>query len=282
MTNRKLGAFVSVAGGLENGIINGEALGVNTIMVHPSPPQRWCTKPFADEAVAKFNEAKSKSKIENVYMHGIYLTNLANPDKQKFHLGKLALVHYLDLCEKVNGNGVVFHTGTFKDTTEEEGFARVIKGLDWIIKESNSKKSILMLEIAAGSGSVVGDTFEELKRIRDGVANPDRIFFCLDTAHLFGSGYDIKDNLEEVVEKMDKVLGIENIKCVHFNDSKVELNSHKDRHENLGEGLIGEKAMKAFLNHPKLKHLPFVMETPALKKEEGGLAEVKKLQSWAE
>src|SRR5690349_18207645 len=107
--NRPLGAFVSVAGGLKNGIVNGEALGINTIMTHPTPPQRWCTKPFDPKQIEEFNEARSKSKIENVFFHGIYLTNLANPIKQKYHLAKLSLVYYLDLCEKINGNGVIFH-----------------------------------------------------------------------------------------------------------------------------------------------------------------------------
>lgn len=278
---RFLGAFVSVAGGLHNGVTNGTNLGVNTIMIHPSPPQRWCTKPFDEKAIEGFNLVMKKSAIEKVFLHGIYLANLANPDKQKFHLSKLALVHYLNLNEKLtNGSGVVFHVGSIKDTTEEEGFERIIKGINWILKEAPGK-SCLMLEVAAGSGSVVGDKIEELKRIRDGVENPDRVFYCLDTAHLFGSGYDIVNKLDEVMDQIDKILGFENIKLVHFNDSKVELDSKKDRHENIGEGKIGKEAMVKFLNHPKLMNIPFVMETPGLKSDELAQSEVDKLHSWA-
>lgn len=277
---RKLGAFVSVAGGLKNAIVNGNMLGVNTIMIHPSPPQRWCTKPFDPKAIEEYLELKKTSKIENVYFHGIYLSNLAHPVKQTYHLSKVALVHYLNLAEAIGANGVVFHVGSFKDTTEEAGFAQIIKGINWILKEAPGKTP-LMLEVAAGSGSVVGDRFEELKRIRDGVDNKNRVKFCLDTMHLFGSGYDIVNNLEGVVKEMDEILGIENIIGVHFNDSKVEFNSHRDRHENLGKGKIGEEAMKAFLNHPKLKNLSYIMETPGLKEPETALIEVKKLLSWA-
>lgn len=277
---RYLGCFVSCAGGLFKAIENGKALGVNTIMLHPSPPQRWNTSAFTSEQIDKFNAARTGSGIEKVFFHGIYLINLANPDKQKLHLAKLSLQHYLDLANKVEADGVVFHVGSFRDLDPEVCFPVIIDAINWVL-EQTAGKSKLMLEIAAGSGNVVGDTFLELKRIRDGVVQKKRVQFCLDTAHLFGSGYDIRDNLAGVVAEMEEVLGIENIGAVHFNDSKVSLNSKKDRHENIGEGLIGMDAMQAFLNHPKLKHLPFIMETPALVDVVSSQAEVDKLKSWA-
>ncbi|MFQ5493419.1 MAG: deoxyribonuclease IV [Candidatus Dojkabacteria bacterium] len=278
---RHLGAFVSVAGGLEKAIENGSALGLNTIMIHPSPPQRWHTKPFPQESIDNYNSARKGSGIETVYFHGIYLTNLANPDKQKFHLGKLALRHYLDLAEAIDADGVVFHVGSFKDTTEDEGFKRIIKGIDWILKESENDKPLL-LECAAGAGSVVGDQFEELARIFEGVSDKSRVFFCLDTQHMFASGYDLVGDLEGVVSEIERILGLDLVHAIHFNDSKTEFNSKRDRHENIGEGLIGKKAMQAFLNHPKLQKLPFIMETPALKDPDTARKEVDKLKSWAQ
>lgn len=292
--SRNIGAFVSCAGGLYKAIENGTTLGVNTIMIHPTPPQRWNSKSFDEEIIVKYNEAKAKSKIEKVYFHGIYLVNLANPDKQKFHLSKISLVYYLDLLARVQADGVVFHTGSFKDIGEEEGFDRVIYGLNWIFdnltdasKEyiENSKIPRLLLECAAGSGSVIGDRMEELKRIYDGIKpeHKHKLGFCLDTQHMYASGYDIVNDVEGVAKQIDEILGLEKVRAVHFNDSKTELASNKDRHEDLGKGLIGEKGMKGFLNHPKLKHFDFVMETPSLGDfPNGAMEQVEILKKWAE
>ncbi len=278
---RNLGCFVSCAGGLENGVKNGEALGINTIMIHPTPPQRWNSKPFEEEKMQALKDALDQSEIvKRIHMHGIYLINLSSPDKQKFYLAKMSIVNYLELAEFVDSPGVVFHTGSFKDIEPEEGFKRVAYGVDWIVEHAKSSKP-LFLEVAAASGNVIGSKFQDLAKIKDLVKNPDRVQFCLDTQHMWASGYDIKNDLDGVVDQIEKILGLDNVICVHFNDSKTEFNSKRDRHENLGEGLIGEDAMKAFLNHPKLKKLDFVMETPDVKKVESAEKEVKKLLSWA-
>ena len=223
----------------------------------------------------------SSAKIKTVYMHGIYLINLAKPVKQQFHLSKMALVEYLKLAEAIDSAGVVFHVGSFKDTTPDAGFEQIARGLSWIFEQAPGK-SKLLLECAAGAGDVVGDKMEELKKIYDmSGKNQDRIGFCLDTQHMFASGYDLIKDLEGVVKQIEKILGPDKVKAVHFNDSKTEFNSHRDRHENIGEGMIGKEAMSAFLNHPKLKHLDYIMETPALKDGEGAAGEVKKLLEWA-
>ncbi|HEX9804707.1 MAG TPA: TIM barrel protein, partial [Candidatus Dojkabacteria bacterium] len=158
---RHLGGFVSVAGGLQNGILAGRELDINTIMIHPTPPQRWNTKPFEKESIEKFNSERKNSEIEKVFFHGIYLVNLANPDKQKFHLSKVSLKNYLDLADAVNADSVVFHVGSFKDQEDhEEGYARIAKGINWIFEHSENNKP-LALEVAAGAGKVVGSKFED-------------------------------------------------------------------------------------------------------------------------
>lgn len=296
MTQRNLGAFVSCAGGLFNIIQRGNDLGVNTVMTHPAPPQRWNSTPFKDETVEKYLEVKATdNKIQKVYFHGIYLINLANPDKQKFHLSKVSVMHHMDLLRRINGDGVIFHTGSFKDIEEEPGFERVIYGLNWIFDNLEEMPSVLnkefwnkprlFLEVAAGSGNVVGDQFEELARIYNGIKDEHKhkLGFCLDTQHMFASGYDLINDLDGVVETADKILGLDKIPVIHFNDSKTEFASHKDRHEDLGSaGKIGEVAMKNFLNHPKLKTKDFILETPSLDTPEGAKQQVDLLQSWAE
>lgn len=283
---RHLGAFVSGSGGLFNILQRGRDLGVNTVMTHPAPPQRWNSTPFKDEVIDKYNSLRGEySDIERVFFHGIYLINLANPDSQKFHLSKLSVMHHLDLLNRIDGDGVIFHTGSFKDTTEDVGFDRVIYGLNWIFENipSEIKGKKLLLECAAGSGSIVGDRMEELQRIYSGVKDEYKQYlgFCLDTQHMFASGYDLINNLEEVVSDIQKYLGLENVRAIHFNDSKTEFASHKDRHANLGEGLIGLDAMKNILNHPKLSEIPFILETPALDELEGALNQVKILKELA-
>lgn len=285
---RHLGAFVSSAGGLFNILKNGTELGVNTVMTHPAPPQRWNSQPFKQEVIDKYNEEKKKyPNIEKVYFHGIYLINLANPDKQKWHLSKLSLVHHLELAEKIDADGVVFHTGTFKDWEDEnKGYEQVIFSINWIFEHVQTTKRRLYLECAAGAGGkVIGDKFEELQRIYEGIKDENKpmVGFCIDTQHMFAGGYDIVNNLDAVLAEADQKLGLTNIPVIHFNDSKTDMGSNKDRHENLGaDGKIGEAGMKGFLNHPKLKDKTFIMETPALDEVETAKQQVEILKSWAE
>lgn len=278
---RYLGCHVSAAGGLENAIKNGQRLGVNTIQLHPFPPQRWVSRDFPDEVVDSFNQARRNSSVKKVFFHGIYLINLATPNKQNFHLSKISLVYYLNLCAKINGDGVIFHMGSFKDISENEGFKQIIFGINWILEHAENKAK-LILESSAGAGNIVGDRLEELARVYDGVKNKDRIAFALDTQHMWASGYDWINRLHKVVADVDQTLELEKILAIHLNDSKTELGSKKDRHANLGMGLIGEKGIKNVLNCPKLKHLPFILETPVLKDSKTAKSDVEKLKEWAE
>lgn len=278
--SRYVGSYVSVAGGLFTALERGNQLGINTIMVHPSPPQRWCMNEFTPEAIAKFNETRKQyPDIEKVFFHGIYLSNLANPDKQKWHLGKVSLVNYMKLNEAIEGDGVCFHTGTLKDTDKITGFAQVAKSLDWILKEAPGK-SIIMLEVAAGGGSSIGAKLEDLAEIYDMVETKDRVAFCLDTQHMWASGYDWTNDLDGVVKQVDSILGLDKVKLIHLNDSKTPFDSKKDRHDNLGAGLIGESTLKSVLNHPKLKNIPFVLETPDVKDVDAAANETVKLLEW--
>lgn len=277
---RFLGCHVSASGGLENALKNAQELGVNSIQLHPSPPQRWNSKPYTAGIEESFLAQRKKSGVEKVFFHAIYLINLATPDNQKFHLSKLSLVHYLDLLSRLSGDGVIVHVGSMVDQEDESrGYEQVIKGIDWILKESSAGR--LLLEVAAGSGRVIGSQLEELARIYDGVSQKERIGFVLDSQHLWASGYDLVNSLDEIINEVDKVFGIENLAAVHLNDSKTELGSKKDRHENLGRGLIGEKALRALVNHPLLKAVPFVLETPGLKEMDTAKSEVDLLKKWA-
>ncbi len=275
---RFFGCHVSVAGGLEKGLEHAKRLGVNTIQCHPSPPQRWNSKPFAPGIEDRFNELRHASGVKKVFFHAVYLINLATPDSRKFHLAKLSLLHYLNLCDRIKGDGVVFHVGSSKDCDDEkEGFKRAAEGINWIHEHSESE-SLLLLEVAAGSGAIIGDRMEELLSIYEMVKARDRVAFALDTQHMWASGYDISGRL---LGEVDSVLGIGMVRAIHLNDSMTPRAGRKDRHANLGKGTIGEKRLRELLSDERAADIPFILETPAMKSPAEMETEAALLKKWA-
>jgi apurinic endonuclease APN1 len=281
-SKRYLGAHVSCSGGLENAIVNGQALDINTIQIHPSPPQRWNIDPFADSVAEKFNARIGGSGIERIFFHAIYLINLGSPDARNWGLSKKSLINDLNLSAAIGGHGVIFHSGSLKDEPDEKkGLTRVATAINEIM-DSADKRARLIIEVAAGSGAVIGDRLEELAEIYSQVECKERVGFGLDSQHLWASGYDLRNDLPGFVAQLQKTLTMEKIWSFHLNDSMTPLGSKKDRHENLGQGEIGEEGIKGILNHPVFRDVPFILETPGLKEPETAKDEVAKLLAWAE
>lgn len=273
---RYFGAHVTSAGGHGNAIKQAQKYGINTIQTMPTAPMRWALKDVPMEQVIDFCDQQKESGVRKLLMHCIYLINLARSDSQMFHLSKMSLVTYLKYAEEVmkltkdselDVLGVTFHPGSAKDLSPEEGVLRITEGLNWILDQVKGE-SMLLLESSAGSGNIMGDTLEELAQMREGVVQKSRVGYVLDTQHMFVSGYDWRTELDSIVSSIDSILGLENVKCFHLNDSMMEFGSHKDRHESLGKGKIGLEAITSLVNHPKLKSIPFILETPALKSDE--------------
>jgi len=274
---RFFGAHVSCAGGLHNAALAAIQLDINTIQIHPSPPQRWNSQPFAEGIEEKFLATQKGSCLEKVFFHAIYLINMATPDPQKFHLAKTSLLNYLDLSARIDGAGVIFHVGSMKDQSDEaEGYDRVVSGLNWVLERA-PKNCRLIMEVAAGAGSVIGDKVEELALIYSQLDRKENVGFGLDTQHMWASGYDFTTDLEGVITNVEEQLGLDKVWSIHLNDSKTALASKKDRHENIGDGLIGGDTLKKVFTHPKLAKIPFILETPALESLEGARSEVDKL-----
>ena len=277
---RYFGAHVSTSGGFENAIKNAIELGVNTIQVHPSPPQRWNTTAYPPDYEREFLSLRSKSGVERVFFHGIYLINLATTDPALRQRSHTSLVHYLDLSARIGGDGVIFHVGSMKDwTSEREGFAQVASVIDGILAESDPA-SRLILEVAAGAGSIIGDRLEELAEIYSLVEDKDRVGFALDSQHLWASGYDLKSDLESVVDAVRSQLSFEKVWAIHLNDSMTALASRRDRHENIGDGLIGKDALRELFCHPAFREIPFILETPGLREMSTAKLEIAKLRDW--
>lgn len=274
---RYFGAHVSCAGGLVNAAKAAIELNINTIQIHPSPPQRWNSEPFAQGIEAAFNSLRNDSCLEKVFFHAIYLINMATPDPQKFHLAKTSLLNYLDLNTRIDGAGVIFHVGSMKDQPDEaQGYDRVVSGLNWILERA-PKDSRLIMEVAAGSGSIIGDQVEELALIYSQIERKELVGFGLDTQHLWASGYDLVNEIDGVIDLIDREMSLDKVWSIHLNDSKTDRASKKDRHENIGAGLIGSAALEKIFNHPKLSKIPFILETPALESLAGAREEIDKL-----
>jgi deoxyribonuclease-4 len=283
------GIHVSSAGGIENTIKIATKYDVNSIQIMPTIPMRWITKPIDEKVVDTFVNELEMSSVEKVLVHGIYLTNLAREDKQLFHLGKMGLVEYLDFLERVEKKikekkikaemlGVCFHPGSKKELTYEQSIERVSYGIQWVLDQVPGDGKLL-IETTAGAGFTLGKTFEELKAMRDGVKEKERVGFVVDTEHTYASGYDWVNDLNGVINQMEEQLGLENIKAFHLNDSAVALGSNKDRHANLGEGKLGRECIERIVHDSRLRNIPFILETPHLKDEKGIAEEVKTLKS---
>lgn len=277
---RYYGCHVSASGGLARALDRADELGINTIQVHPSPPQKWNSKPFPPGIEAPFLERRRRSCVEKVFFHGIYLINLANPDPAKQELSKLSLLHDLELNARIGGDGVIFHVGSMKDEPDAEvGIARAAACIDWVMERA-PRDSLLLLEVAAGSGSVIGSRFEELASIYDRAADKDRLGFALDTQHLWASGYRLGEETGQLLDAIETSVGLRKVKAVHFNDSKSACGSRVDRHENLGAGLIGKETLRRIFLEPRLADIPFILETPAMRETESTRAELAVLREF--
>lgn len=279
----KLGIHISTAGGIDQAIDRSVELGCNVFQIFISNPRGWRATPISKEDAERFRQKYSAAKIEEAIAHSIYLINLASPKDEFRELSIESLISGLINSEKLGLSGLVTHIGSHQGDGLNVGIERVVDALKQILNESTCCTPIL-LENTAGAGNLVGKTFEEIGEIIKQV-NSDRLGFCLDTAHAFEYGYELQTEkgLDAMVEEVDKFIGLERLKSIHLNDSMTEFGSNRDRHEEFGEGHIGKNSLIRVINHPKLKHLPFIMETPKLKSGEAGKEFITEIRSlWKE
>ena len=234
----------------------------NTFMFYTGAPQNTVRSSIDLNNVKEAYKLMEENNINknNVIVHAPYIINLANGDESKFNFSCNFLSEELKRVNTFGMQYLVLHPGSHVGLGVDEGISNIVKALNLVLSKDDSNVMIL-LETMAGKGSEVGRTFEELKRIIDGVSRKERIGVCLDTCHLNDAGYDL-NNFDDVLDEFDKLIGIDKIKCIHINDSKNALDSHKDRHENIGKGTIGLDTLIKVINNPKLKDVPKILETP--------------------
>lgn len=239
-----------------------EALEINgnTFQFFTRNPRGGKAKEVDPKDVQKYLEMSQENNFAKILAHAPYTINVCSADEGIRKFGKETMKDDLQKLEAVPGNMYNFHPGSHVGQGAEVGINFIIEALNEIIWEEQS--TTVLLETMAGKGSEIGRSFEELKQIIDGVNLKDKLGVCLDTCHVYDAGYDIVNNLDGVLEEFDKVIGLDRLKAIHINDSKNPFESHKDRHEKIGEGSIGTEAFERIINHPKLRNLPFYLETP--------------------
>jgi len=259
-----LGVQVSTAGRIYEAIERAAKLGCNTMQIFSRNPQSWRVDFLKSEDVEEFKKRKAALKINPVFIHIPYLINLASPNPRLYDGSIEAYIEDLLEAHALKADYIVTHMGSHKKTSEEAGIKRLIDALNIIIEKTKNIRVGILLENTSGSGSWLGYTFSHQKKIIQGIKHKERIGLCLDTAHAYLAGYDIatKEGLQSTLDEIDKLVGLRLLKLIHLNDAKGLLGCRHDRHEHLGKGSIGLEGIKRIINHPKLRNLPFILETP--------------------
>lgn len=270
----KFGAHISAAGGLWNAPENAAAIGCEVFQFFSRPPQGGEGQKLTDEVIKRFKETCEKHEFDTYVIHAPYIINFASATP-RIREGSIRIIREeLERGSLLGAKAVMFHPGSAKDVGDEMGLKMVADGVKELLKGYKGSCRLL-IEISAGAGSVIGDTFEEIASILDRV-DDDSVGICFDTAHAFASGYDLRDGkgVKATFSAFDKLIGLDRLMMSHCNDSKVELGAKKDRHDHLGEGHIGINGFKEMLRDERLKHLFWIVETPLERQEE----DVKKLK----
>jgi deoxyribonuclease-4 len=258
----QLGAHVSASGGIHTAIDRIEAMGGEAVQVFTQSPRTWRPTNHDPANFERFKERRAEAGIRGVVCHALYLINLASPKEDFYSKSVEALKNTVDVGCAIEADAVVFHVGSHLGSGFEAALERVVPALAEAL-ERCSETTWLCMENSAGTGDTVGRSLEELGALYDALDGHPRLGVCLDSCHLYVSGYDVTDpaELDRVVKEVDRLIGLDRLRCLHVNDSKTPLGSNRDRHDNIGDGLMGEK-LGVFLAHPKLQGLPALLEVP--------------------
>lgn len=255
-----IGCHLSASKGFTN--MGKEALKINanTFQFFTRNPRGGQAKEIKQDDVDGLLKIMKENNFAKILAHAPYTLNLCSADENIRRFAKNTMIDDLQRMEYVPGNMYNFHPGSHVGQGFEVGKNYIVEALNEIITEDQT--TTVLLETMAGKGSEIGRSFEEIKSIIDEIKLKEKIGVCLDTCHINDAGYDIVNDLEGVLKEFDKVIGLDKLKAIHINDSMNVVGSHKDRHQKIGEGTIGIDAFERIINHPKLKELPFYLETP--------------------
>jgi len=277
----KLGVHVSIAGHIYEAVDRAAALGCNAFQIFSRNPRGWEALELDPADVEEFRKRRKAKGISPVVVHIPYLINMCSPDDSLWRKSVDAYIEDIKRADMIGADYFVTHLGSPKEKGRDYGIARFSKGLNEAIAKAKPELTIL-LENTAGGGDSIGSKFEDIEEIIGSVKDTNKVGVCLDTAHTFEAGFDLKSKpgLEKLIKYIDSTAGLDKIKVIHFNDSMSEMGSHNDRHWHIGKGKIGAEGMKRIVNHPKLRDCAFILETPkeSEKSDKANLAAVRKMR----
>lgn len=255
-----IGTHMSIAGGIAKTAQNVKKMEANTMQIFSRNPRGSNFKTYDEKEIEVFQTIRRECGFGPILAHAPYTMNLASAVEKTHEFACMVIREDIVRMDELGIENIVFHPGSHTGIGVDAGIRNIIRGLDQAVTEEQN--ITVLLETMSGKGTEIGVSFEELKRIRNGVKYPEKIGICLDTCHVFAAGYDIVNDLDGVLEEFDKILGLSLLRAIHLNDSMMPFSSHKDRHAPIGEGEIGLQPLLNVMSHPKLKHLPFYLETP--------------------
>jgi deoxyribonuclease-4 len=261
-----IGAHVNSSGGVWKAIGNGVDIGCEAIQFFAGSPRTWKPQLYSEKDAARFREARAASPIRYVVIHTIYLINLASDREDFYEKSVTSLCGAVAAAEQLDADAIVTHIGSHMGTGFSAGLERVQAGLRRALAESEGSPVRLLLENTAGAGGTMGVDFGELGTIIDAAGGDPRLGVCVDTAHIFESGVDVRtpDGMAEMLRQLDAGCGRERLVMLHLNDSKTPLGSNRDRHENIGDGDLGADAFRVIVNEPAFADLPGILEVPGI------------------
>lgn len=262
-----IGAHVSTSGGVDKAVDRTIDIGAECMQIFAASPRMWRVPSIKDKPLASYHEKMAESGLGPTIVHAKYLTALGSPNPELVEKSRTSLAAELTETERLGALGLVFHPASHRGAGLEAVFDQFVEGVNLVL-EAAPGDALLMLETSAGSGDHIGSKFAELGGLIKAIDNP-RVATCFDTQHVWAAGYDIvtKDGLDETMEEFDKEIGLDLLRSVHANDSMRDRGSSVDRHDNIGQGLIGEEGFKNIMSHPAFADVPFYLEVPGYEKE---------------
>lgn len=270
----RLGAQMSVAGGLHTAFKRGDAAGCDSIMVFTKSNRQWAAPPLSSDDIAKFQQAATTyAHITPLAVHASYLINIASLDDALWEKSYQALRVELERAEAIGAFALTFHPGAYVDGDETTGLENIARALNRLLRETEGGEVLICLETMAGQGTTLGHKFQHLAYLIDATGSDPRVGVCFDTCHVFAAGHDIRtpEAYAATMREFDTIVGLNRIRCFHLNDSKYELGAMRDRHAHIGEGKIGVTGFANFVNDSRWHDHPAHLETPKIEKDENGV-----------
>jgi deoxyribonuclease IV len=271
-----IGAHLSSSGGIHTAVDRAEVIGAESLQVFTQSPRAWRPTNHDPANFEKFRERRAEVGLHGVLCHALYLCNLAAPDDAVYEKSVAAMRNTMQVACAIGADAVVFHVGSHLGSGFEHGLERVLPAMEQVL-ELSTDETWLLMENSAGTGGTIGRSIDELAAIYERLDRHPRLGICLDSCHLYASGVDVTDatRLDALLDEVESSIGLDRLRALHANDSDAPLGSNRDRHANIGDGLLGEE-LGVFLGHPRLQGLPAVLETAGPDKRGPDANEVRK------